>query len=183
MRLDTSDLKAAVAALGRKFPQAMRRSLKKAGIAATTEMSRLVSAEMGLPVRRVKAEIKTTSDDVSATLKVRGYRIPLIDFKARGPEPSRGRGRGVSYALASGRGRLPHAFIATMPSGHRGVFQRTGKFGRINRFGRRGLERIAEKFGPSIAAVFTKFMPEGAARGSEALLKNVQSQIQLALSK
>jgi len=182
-RLDTGDLKAAVAAMKSKFPAAMRRAVKKAGTAGRTEMSRLVSAETGLPVRHVRDEIKFASDDVSATLKVRGYRIPLIDFKARGPEPSRGRGTGVSYSLASGRGRLPHAFIATMPSGKRGVFERTGTFGRISRFGRRGLERIAEKFGPSIAAVFTKFMPEGAARASESLAKNVQSQINLIKSR
>lgn len=185
IRLDTSDLNSAVAALGRKFPEAMRRAFKKTGVAARTEMARLVSADMALPVRKVRDEIKLTSDETSATLTVRGYRIPLIDFKARGPEPSRGRGAGVSYNLPAGRGRLPHAFIATMPSGHRGVFERTGRFGAKKgvRGGGTRRETIAEKFGPSIAVVFSKFMPEGAARASEVLEKNVQTQINLAMQR
>lgn len=182
MRLDTSDLKAAVAAMGAKFPQGMRRALKKTEVAVRTEMSRLVAAETGLPVRRVKDEIKSSNDDVSVTLKVRGHRVPLIDFKARGPEPSRGKGRGVSYTLQGERRRLSRAFIATMPSGHRGVFERTGQFGRVPKNGKRtgrSLERISEKYGPSIAVVFDKFAEQGAAKGSEALKKNVQSQIDL----
>ena len=183
VRLDTGDLAAAVATLRSRFPAALRRALRKAGTAARTEMSRLVSADMALPVRRVRDEIKFVNDDTSATLSVRGYRIPLIDFKARGPEPSRGRGNGVSYSLPGGRGRLMHAFIATMPSGHRGVFERTGRFGRVSKDGRRGLERIAEKFGPSIANVFKKFMKEGAERGGESLAVNVPSQINLIISK
>lgn len=183
LRLDTSDLTASVAILRSKYPQALRRAVNRAGTAARTELSRLVSADMAMPVRRVRDEIKLVSDETSATLSVRGYRIPLIDFKARGPEPSRGRGNGVSYSLPGGRGRLPHAFIATMASGHRGVFERTGRFGRVNKAGRRGLERIAEKYGPSIANVFKKFMSEGADRGREALAKNVQSQINLIISK
>lgn len=187
MRLDTSDLKAAVASLGAKFPQGIRRALQKTGVTARTELSRLVSADMALPVRRVRDEIKMSNDDVSVTLQVRGYRIPLIDFKARGPEPSRGRGSGVSYSLPGGRGRLPHAFIATMPSGHRGVFQRTGRFGSkkgVRSGGSRARrEVIAEKFGPSIAVVFSKFMPQVADRSSEVLAKNVQAQIKLAMQR
>lgn len=186
MSLDVSDLNAAVAALGAKFPQAMRRAMKKTGVAARTELARLTSAEMGLPVRKVRDEIKLTTDETKATLSVRGYRIPLIDFKARGPEPSRGRGAGVSYTLPGGRGRLPHAFIATMPSGHRGVFERTGRFGATKkRLGSAGARReiIAEKFGPSIAVVFSKFMPQASDRYSEVLEKNVQAQIKLAMTR
>ena len=129
MRLDTSSLTAAMAAMGNKFPQAMRRALKRTATAVRTEMARRVTAETGLPSRRVTAEIRTTSDEKAVTLKVRGHRIPLIDFRARGPEPSRGKGRGVSYSLQGERKRLPHAFIATMPTGHRGAFERTGRSG------------------------------------------------------
>lgn len=185
-RLDTVDLKAAAAALGTKFPQAMRRAIQKTGVTARTELSRLVAADMALPVRSVRDEIKMITDSQSATLQVRGYRIPLIDFKARGPEPSRGRGTGVSYSLPGGRGRLPHAFIATMPSGHRGVFERTGRFGAAKKRGRVGGARrevIAEKFGPSIAVVCNKFMPQVAERSSEVLEKNVQAQIKLAMTR
>lgn len=189
MRLDTSSLTAAIAAFGNKHPQAMRRALKRTATAVKTTMTRLVAAETGLPSRRVGDEIKVTSDEIKVTLKVRGHRIPLIDFRARGPEPSRGKGRGVSYSLGGERKRLPHAFIATMPTGHRGVFERTGRFskkpGVVNKvlsiFGRGARttrETIAEKFGPSIAVVFGKFSEEGAARGREALMTNVKSQME-----
>jgi hypothetical protein len=53
----------------------------------------------------------------------KGYAgIPLIDLGATGPEPSRGQGA-VKVKLA---GDFPSAFIATMRSGHRGVFERKG---------------------------------------------------------
>jgi hypothetical protein len=106
-------------------------------------------------------------------LEITGNRIPLIDFAARGPEPSRGRGRGVSYRLPGGRSRDPHAFIATMPSGHRGVFKRTGK------------ERnpIIQSHGPSLVNVFRNKLDFGAERAKAALEEQVRLVIAFALSR
>jgi hypothetical protein len=119
-------------------------------------------------------------------------RIPLIDWDARGPYPSRGKGRGVSTSLRTsgvtaikargkalgvggstggGRGRYPHAFIAQMRSGHRGVFQRGG----TKRM------PIFELFGPSIARVADKYTAAAAARGMDQLRKNLVSEFRYAM--
>jgi len=94
-------------------------------------------------------------------------RIPLMKFNAKGPVPSRGRGRGVTYRLRGGRGRVENAFIATMKSGHVGVFRRAGKA----RLG------IVELFGPSLGQVFKKFRPAGLARAWEVFQKNFDHEL------
>jgi len=136
-------------------------------------MVKEITQDTGLPSKRVRDEIKISVVSGSTVqLQIAGRRLPLVEFKARGPEPSRGRGRGVSYRLPSGQGRDPHAFIATMPSGHRGVFKR------------RGTSRLSihELFGPSLVKVFEKFLPIGAARGQEALVANLKHEVDFVLS-
>ena len=133
-----------------------------------------IGRDTGLPAKRIKSEIRM--NEVGSTgiqIEIRGRRLPLIDFKAKGPEPSRGRGRGVSYRLPGGRKRAPHAFIATMPSGHRGVFQRRGS----------ARSPVYQLHGPSLVRVFEKFLPLGAERGREALVKNLRSEIHFAMNQ
>jgi hypothetical protein len=159
-----------------KLPGAIRRALMRSATTVRAEMARLIVQEIGLPVGKVKDEIRLVDlggTEVQFQLKA-GKRIPLIQFGARGPEPSRGRGQGVTYKLGSGRGRAPKAFIATMPSGHRGVFQR-----------REGADRlpIIELHGPAIHTVFEKYAPMGAARAKEILQKNLEHEIEFALGR
>jgi len=149
-------------------------------------MARAMVAETGLPVAKIKGALTITAGATSAEVKAKGIRIPLIDFKARGPEPSRGKGRGVSYAIAHGRNRDAHAFIATMPQGHRGVFKRTGRFG--SRPSKRGgkpvlRESIGELFGPSLVNVFVKFLELGSARALEVFNSTLKHEIDRALSR
>ena len=182
--LNDADIKRAVEGLRKKFPFAIKRALKRAGTSARAEMTKLIGADTGLPAKRIKDAVRIDEvGDSSIAIVVTGRRIPLIDFRARGPEPSRGKGRGVAYKLPGGRGRDPHAFIATMPSGHRGVFKRAANS--MARKTAKGWSAgpIVESFGPSLVRVFEKFLPEGAIRGQQALLKNLRSEIDFALSK
>jgi hypothetical protein len=140
-------------------------------------MTKEIGKDTGLPAKRIKEEIKTqplgpTGAPTGIRLEVSGRRLPLIDFRARGPEPSRGRGRGVSYRLPGGRGRAPHAFITTL-AGRRGVFRRRTE----NRI------PLEELHGPSLVRVFEKFLPVGRERGREALVRNLRSEIAFAQSK
>jgi hypothetical protein len=128
--------------------------------------------------------VEATSQRHRAQLGCRDtVRIPLIDFGARGPEPSRGRGSGVTYRMGGAQKRLPHAFIARLASGHRGVFERTqGKFMRIQkRSWKKKRQAIHEKFGPSLPHVFAKLVPIGIARGVEALITNLEHEFQFAM--
>jgi hypothetical protein len=156
------------------LPGAVSRALDRTAVTAKAVAARLISADMGLAVGAAKKAIKVTKSASSVDLSAPYKRIPLIDFGAKGPEPSRGRGHGVSYRLPTGRGRLAHAFISTMPSGHRGVFERVpGKFMKQtpNR------QAIGEKFGPSIGRVFEKVLPAVEEQAQEALVKNLSHEI------
>jgi len=181
---DWKDVRAGVDNLKAKFPAAVRRALTRAGNSGRTAMVRAMAEDTGLPSKSIRDQIKVNLvGDQAVQLEVTGNRIPLIDFKARGPEPSRGRGRGVSYRLPGGKGRAEHAFIATMPSGHRGVFQR-GRGARSTKTARgwSGLP-IYELKGPSLVKVFSKYLDLGVERTQEALVTNLRSEINFALRR
>jgi len=186
VQLRDEDLRAGIDALGKRFPQTFKRALARTATTAEAAMARAMVQDTALPVGKIKEAISQRFADQGVQLVCTGKRIPLIDFRARGPEPSRGKGRGVTYTLPGGKQRAEHAFISTMPSGHRGVFERTGRFTR--RPSKRGgmpvnRETIRELFGPSIVKVFEKFLPLGATVAAEALMKNLQHEIQFALSR
>jgi len=162
--------------LGASAPLVMARALNRAGVSGRTAMARAISKDTGIAYTGVVGQIqigKATKAQPKVVLQISGKRLPLIDFKARGPEPSRGRGRGVSYTLPGGRGRVPNAFIATMPGGHRGVFVR------------RATPRlpIRELFGPSLPHVFEKFIPDFTAAATESFAKNLLSELSFEQSK
>jgi hypothetical protein len=136
-------------------------------------MTRLVAADMQLKSSVVRDRIvitEATSNRLAARLDASLKRIPLIDFGAKGKEPSRGKGRGVTAKTVT---RIyPHAFIATMGSGHRGVFQR-----------KQGAKRlpIFELKGASVGEVFSKYQADGTRAAEEALVKNLKSEVRFVL--
>lgn len=122
--LDTTPLERALKAMGRAGG---RRVLKRAIVGGTRAMEREAVAraytELNLKKRDVRKAIKRSqarSARTSGTVSVRARPVPLIAFGARQTR------RGVSLKIERGgkRFRLRHSFIATMPSGHRGVFER-----------------------------------------------------------
>lgn len=166
-----------------KIQLAMVRAINRGIAGARTVLVREISRDVGLKSRDVRdampyreATVAKPEARIAASLK----RIPLIDFSARGPEPSRGRGRGVSYKLAGSRGRIENAFIATMGSGHRGVFTRVGTSTGKSPGAWSANLPIQEKFGPSLGRVFDKYRPEAVARARELLRTNLQHELQRA---
>jgi hypothetical protein len=162
-----------IRALGDRAPLAAARALNKSIASVQTQAVRDVAGDLGIAqkdVRRGMAIQRATRATLRATLTVTGRRIPLIAFRARGPEPSRGRGR-VTYRIgASPRTTVAGAFIARMLSGHRGVFKR------------RAVPRlpIVELFGPSLPRVFTRAKIAAARTrlAGELLAKNLAHEIQ-----
>jgi hypothetical protein len=162
-----------------RFPVAIARALNRAGTSTRAVMARAISKDTGLPVNTVRGKLhldKATPHHLVVRISVTGKRLPLINFKARGPEPSRGRGRGVTARLPGGAGRYPHAFIATMATGHKGVFQRQSRGPGSRRL------PIRQLYGPSLPKVFEKVTPEGLAAGEAALVKNLVSELRFATS-
>lgn len=85
-------------------------------------------------VRSAMKIARATYSRPRAMVQIRGRRTPLIAFSARQTKA------GVSVNVRQ-RKVIQGAFIATMKSGHKGVFRRTGQFGRG---GSPRKERIAE---------------------------------------
>jgi hypothetical protein len=139
-------------------------------------MVQRIAADTGLrsgDIKKAMALRNASAQSLEGRLAIGLKRIPLISFNARGQEPSRGKGRGVSYRLKGGSGRIGNAFISTMRSGHRGVFVRVGKT-RLP---------IRELFGPSLGHVFAKYRPEGIARVREAFATNFASEMKFEQSR
>ena len=182
----TTNAPAMIAKLKARAPLAQMRALNRAIGSANVAMVRVIANDLtvkqGVVKDRIRVEL-ATPERLRARLYANAKRIPLIELGAKGPEPSRGRGR-VTVRGTGGRTSIPNAFIATVGAGrHRGVFQRVGGAG-----GRRGPAPnrsqlpIRELFGPSIWKVFGKFEAVGIARGREQLLKNLQSEFRFALA-
>lgn len=162
VEIDSKKVDAALESSPKKTGVALLRSLKRGTKSARTLAARVVSKDMSLKVSDVRVRIRITeptAQTLSGKLGGDLRRIPLIKFRAKGPEPSRGRGRGVSYRGKTGK-RLPHAFISTMPGAHRGVFQRKSS-SRLP---------IQQLFGPSVGHVFSEHRGEIMARGEEQVL-------------
>ena len=147
----TADLAGVSAKAMRGAIRAMNRAIASGRTAMVREIARDTGVKVGdvrdaMPIR--EASLSVAQASFGAGLK----RIPLIYFKARATR------RGVTYAFTGSRNRIPNAFLATMKSGHQGVFARkTAK--RLP---------IVELFGPSLGHVFAKYRPMGLARTKDA---------------
>lgn len=101
------------------------RALNKVAAQAKVAGSREIrAAGYNLKAAKIKAQFKirqASSGNPVAVITCSGKPIPLIEFSARETRA------GVTVNVKNGRKSIPGAFIATMPSGHRGVFVRVGK--------------------------------------------------------
>lgn len=121
IRLDRRDL----AALEQVSP-AVKRAIRKAGSTALRDMRSEASKRIRAR-KRIKPGIANRAfrlrrlDGVWA-LDVRGTKVPLSSY------PHRQTRRGVTVEVNRGkRTLLEGAFVATMKSGHKGIFRRRGK--------------------------------------------------------
>lgn len=134
--------------------------------------------------------VPTGTAVLTAEIRIKGDRLPLIGFAPQPNMPFMGGARpaGVSVDITTRRmvrqskaNPWQYAFIARMASGHVGVFQRSGNFGRVPRRGlvqqtetgfsvnagkTAKLERIEEMFTGSVAQMeqSQKVQPQVTAR-------------------
>ncbi len=167
--LNTSEVDRAIQSLRAKAPQALVRAINRGMGPARTQLVRDTAQDMKLKVGTVRdrtTQVNATFSSPKASIKVSAKPVPAIEFGARGPEPSRGKGRGVTTKLPSRR--FPHAFITTVGKGrHRGVFERVGK---------KRLP-IREIKGPSVWFVMGKHVAAAAQRAFEQTAKTLQHEI------
>lgn len=163
-----------------KAQRVIVRALNRGIVAARTQIVRDVAKDIGMKVGDVRKAISqrnATLGSPEARLGAGLSRIPLIDFNAKGPVPSRGRGNGVSFRMGAGnpRTRLPNAFITRVTragedgvhSGHDGVFVRVTK------------KRLPIKqlFGPSLGHVFAKYRAAALARGEAMFMTTLEREL------
>jgi hypothetical protein len=152
--------------------RAAKRALRKSGRTATRDMrseaAKIVKDEKRIKSRRVGQAItvrnaKVRDFPMEWAIAIDGKPVSLMAY------PSRQTRRGVTTAVNRGQGRtlIESGFIATMPSGHRGVFLRDSrarvpiteqrgsrpqdvllKTGRAEKVQARGARVLAERFQP-----------------------------------
>lgn len=126
------DLKGITALRGRNIERAMVKALRKAGATALRDMraeaAKLVRTRKAMKAGTVRKALKMVNakgsniDRLSWTLLVSGKPVPLSAYPVRQTK------KGVSAQINKGARKLiKGAFIATMASGHKGVFLRKGK--------------------------------------------------------
>lgn len=151
-------------ASARQSEQAASRALNRTAARVRTYAAREIrTAGYNIKANAIKRNISIQRANpglLVAVVRAVGKPIPLIDYGARASKRS-----GVTVSVKNGRHVLRHAFIAVMPNGHRGVFQRIGAARervsgivarRIRGSGdkRAGRLPIAEMFGPGVPQAF-----------------------------
>ena len=139
-----------LAAVPRGWPKVASRAINRTATRARTRVVRAISGEIKIRQADVRKQItikRASYSRLEAHLLILGDRIPLMKFGARQTR------RGVTYQIGKSAGRklIEHAFITTMPSGHRGVFLRghgQGPSGLVQRL------PIFERLGPSVPGVY-----------------------------
>lgn len=171
--LDSREVNRELAAIGRKARRVIPRALNRTANTLRTREKRGIAKETGIKIGVINKQMsikKATPGNPRAIINVNRQAIPLIRLGARGKEPSRGKGGGVTYRLGGRKHRLSNAFISTMPTGHRGVFSRK----------RKARLPIRERFGPSIASIFKKRLPAARPFALAELAKNVRAGLKFA---
>lgn len=157
------------------LPRVMSRGLNRTAGKSRTELARSAAKVTGLKIGAVRKRIKivkATYRRWSATVTLKDRAIPLIEMRARQTK------KGVTYREIGTKKRvlLSSGFIATMPSGHRGVFLRRGT----------ASTPIDEQYGPRLSEIYSsepeelnRIRAESAAK----LAKNIADQVELVLKR
>lgn len=207
LSMDASDLERAqiyLRGIKGALPKVMERSLNKAIRGVRTDTSKEIRREVTAKAKHVNRTFKIYKASakkgiLAAALESTGKRLPMIAYQARQTK----RGVSVKINRQGGRHLIPHAFIATMPSGHTGVFQREirhqdrGRFGTIPvqadkredkqfaKMPRKYQLPITELYSPSVPQVFKRpeVMRSIERKGQVRLKKAFEQELRFALLK
>lgn len=147
VRFETEKLLCVLQALPKTaLPLATARALNKTAASSQSVAVKAIAKEIGITQRAVRSQLwirKASARCLTAVMgAAKGKRLPLIQIDPKAKQNA----VGVRYRGGGNLRRLiPHAFLATMPSGHRGIYVRKPGAGRLP---------IHELQGPSIAYVF-----------------------------
>lgn len=158
IEVDARAMEEAVAILQRfpeKGPRYVSQAINRTIDRVYTQAVRAITANIPVKATRVRKSMvkrKARPASLAGEIVIKGRRLPLYDFKSREVAG------GVRYNMgAYGVRTVEGAFIATMPSGHTGVWVRYGRMvAGFRRSRHKHYQKIRELFGPSIPHVAEK---------------------------
>lgn len=191
---DLANVESAMNGIKNGYAKVLVRSLNKTITGVRTDAVKEIGKEITPKAKIIRSTFKlfkANYANLSASVKSTGWPIPLIHYLARQVK------KGVSYKVrkqAQGRLILKHAFIATMKSGHKGVFWRkykgtpTKKVKPNFQYGvlpERYRLPIKQRYGPSIPDIVgdDKQMKPILDKAGDRLSKELDHQLDYELSK
>lgn len=172
--IDSSGAQAVIGTLPRRLRSGTATAINKTVTRTRAFMVKAIAEMTGLPPLYVSPALKTVrasgerlEGEVNAATRMGARMIPILQLRAR----QLGRGPsvpgGVSFQFAGQTKTLPNAFIATMRSGHRGVFTRVG----------RSRLPIIEEKGPAMRTVFELAAEKGRAFAQQDLIASMAREL------
>lgn len=170
--------------------KALARSLNRATVAGQTAAIKNLREGYHVRAGDIRSTIrlsKASPSRLSAEINSKGSAIRLIKFKVNPKTVNARRRTPVRVGVAKGgQSVIKAGFIARMPNGSTGVFERTGKFktARAGRYAGRKREMIEQKFGPSVPQMLGNktVVKEISERATEMLDKRLDHEINQILS-
>lgn len=136
----------------------MRRAVAKTALWARAQAARAIRADEGIAYRAIRRRLRAYAQNpqrMSLKVWLGLWRMAVTAL---------GRARQTRSGVSVGRRRYPGAFLATMKSGHEGIFQRRGKT-------RLPIEEVMADWGASGESAMRQ-----AAQGAEARLLTLAEQ-------
>ncbi len=190
---DVANVKKMLWAVEEKVPVVLSRSINKTldGVKtdASTEIRAVITAKKSMVDKTFKT-MKSTPKFLSARFESRGRPLPLIEYSAR----QTAKGVSVQVKRQEARKVIAGTFIATMKSGHKGVFwrewhaaERKPKDKRMaySKLPKRYRLPIEQRFGPRVPDILENMPVMNAvlSKADDRLHKNIEHELSFEVSK
>jgi len=191
-KTDLAEVERTMTGIKNGYPKVVSRSLNRTLTGVRTDAVKEIGKVITPRAKTIRSTFtikKASFRNLTAAVKSTGGPLPLIEYKARATK----KGVTVQVKKKSSRSLWPGAFIATMPSGHKGIFSRKKPPYRTNRspklpwkrFPRKFRLEIHEQFGPRVPDIMenAEVINPILQKAWDRLLRELNHQIDFELSK
>jgi hypothetical protein len=191
-KTDLAEVERTMTGIKNGYPKVVSRSFNRTITGVRTDSVREIQKVITPKAKTIRSTFtikKASFRNLRAAVKSTGRPLPLIEYSARATK----RGVTVQVKKKSVRTLWPGAFIATMPSGHKGIFSRekppyrTDKSTKLPwaRFPRKFRLKIHEQWGPRVPDIMenAEVIKPILQKAWDRLLKELNHQIDFELNK
>lgn len=197
IEISQQDIKSIRQRLGQfedKAPNVLSRAINRTVTSIKTEIKREASKRYAVTQQTIGETLnarRASPKDLKGYVKSTGAVIPLgkfrvtpqktVSYEDGEPNPSHYSAAVLKRGALKALKHSPKAFVAVMPNGHGGVYERTGKKSRVNP----QKEVIAQRFGPSVPHMIkNKVVIDSIQNKAESTLqKRIDAEINYILSR